>query len=156
MEIKETQNYIEVHSGDRGGDFIFRVTIENVGLTQIALETENGVTNAYVNVDRTELIAFRDALDKRIALFPESTPKPTVLKAITHCYAMGDVVYQRVIGIFKPEELENIFKQIREANSGYTEKKFGYAEDVHNYMLEYMGADYYYYSSNYTVGELKL
>jgi len=79
-----------------------------------------------------------------------------VLKAITHCYSMDSVMYQKVVGIFKPDQLEDAFKQIREANGNRVEKKFGYAQDVHNYMLEYAGADYYYYSGNYIVGELNL
>ncbi len=78
------------------------------------------------------------------------------LKAITYNYTQDGVLCNKVVGIFKREQLESVLNDIK--------KGFGsdknlvidkYDKSCDNYFLQFDDADKsYFYTSNYTVGEL--
>jgi hypothetical protein len=79
------------------------------------------------------------------------------LKAITFCYTQDGIPCNKVVGIFTREQLDEVLEDIRDAigKDKIVEDKFD--ETCDNYFIQF-NDDYqsYFYSSNYTVGELNL
>jgi hypothetical protein len=80
------------------------------------------------------------------------------LKAITYNYTEDGIPHNKVVGIFKKDQLESALSIIR--NGFGADKKLivdKYDKSCDNYFLEFDDADKsYFYTSDYTVGELRL
>lgn len=79
------------------------------------------------------------------------------LKAITFCYTQDGIQCNKVVGIFKREQLSEALDEIREAfgRNRIVEDKFD--ESCDNYFIQFNDEnDSYFYTSNYAVGELNL
>lgn len=78
------------------------------------------------------------------------------LRAITYNYVEDGVWHNKVVGIFTREQLEGAMDDIR---NGYGSGKriicAQYDKSCDNYFLEFDNNSYFY-TSNYTVGELRL
>lgn len=60
MEIKRTKNYVEFNASDDNG--IYLVQIQSDG-SQLRLITEDGNTHNFIDTNKKELTAIRDAID---------------------------------------------------------------------------------------------
>jgi hypothetical protein len=87
------------------------------------------------------------------------------LHAITHCWydESGDdsslcVPYQKVVGIFKGEQLGAVFLEIISffEKIGKPVKNFKHPDGNGGYFLEFKNGKDFFYSGTYTVGELRL
>lgn len=80
------------------------------------------------------------------------------LKAITYNYTQNGILYNKVVGIFKKDQLEGALNDIR--NGFGSDKKLivdKYGKSCDNYFLEFDDADRsFFYTSDYVVGELLL
>lgn len=80
------------------------------------------------------------------------------LKAITYNYTQDGILCNKVVGIFKKEQLESALNDIR--NGFGADKKLvvdKYDKSCDNYFLEFDDSDKsYFYTSDYTLGELLL
>jgi len=80
------------------------------------------------------------------------------LKAITYCYTQDTIPTQKVVGIFRPEELKGALDTIRNCfGADMKIKRDVYNESCDNHFIEFESDnDTYIYTSNYVVGELYL
>ena len=80
------------------------------------------------------------------------------LKAITYNYTQDGALCNKVVGIFEKEQLESALNDIRNGfGSGKKLIVDKYDKSCDNYFLEFDDVDRsYFYTSNYTVGELIL
>lgn len=81
-----------------------------------------------------------------------------ILKAITYNYTWDGVPYNKVVGIFAKNQLHDAINDIRNGfGVGKEVKTDKFDNTCDNYFLEYADKENsYFYSSDYTVGELKL
>lgn len=83
--------------------------------------------------------------------------KPVTLKAITYCYTDEGVERQKVVGIFKPEQLKEAVDKILKAFEPNPVISFDYDENDGQFLLHFDNEEKsWFYSGNYTVGELNL
>lgn len=81
------------------------------------------------------------------------------LRAITYNYTQDGVLQNKVVGIFERTELESALNDIR---NFYKDEDVrivndNYDESCDNYFLEFDDEEHsYFYTSNYTVNELRL
>ena len=80
------------------------------------------------------------------------------LKSITYNYIQDGVLYNKVVGIFKKEQLESALNDIK--NGFGSDRKLivdKYDKNCDNYFLEFDDDNVsYFYTSDYVVGELML
>lgn len=72
MEINDTQHYIEFGSSDEYGKFTIRIV--KTYPMQLQVETENGDSSVFLNIDKKELFSIRNMIDKVLSPVPESGP----------------------------------------------------------------------------------
>lgn len=77
------------------------------------------------------------------------------LKVITYNYTQDNILTSKVVGIFLINQLEDAFKII--VKTFGDDKILHYDETSDNYFLSFDNDEKsYFYTSNYTVGELNL
>lgn len=80
------------------------------------------------------------------------------LKAITYCYTQDGVVCNKVVGIFKRNQLDSAINDIR--NGFGSDRKLvvdDYDKSCDNYFLEFDDAEgSFFYTSDYIIGALML
>jgi len=81
------------------------------------------------------------------------------LRAITYNYTQDGMLQNKVVGIFERAELESALNDIRNfyKDEGVRIVNDNYDASCDNYFLEFDNAERsYFYTSNYTVNELRL
>jgi len=80
------------------------------------------------------------------------------LKAITYCYFQDGTTHSKVVGLFTDKQLQGAMEKIRETfGKDKSEQKFECNHITNNYFLNYSDEERsYFYSGDYTVGELNL
>lgn len=79
------------------------------------------------------------------------------LKAITYNHIQDGILNNKVVGIFKKEQLFDAINDIRKRYVNVPIKEYSYDESCNNYFISFDDEnDTYFYTSNYTVGELDL